>query len=70
MFLRVESERAADLARELAEAASLSRGGLDKGGLWALADQMAGAVAAAPPTRASHVQGGTRAARRLRRRRR
>lgn len=41
VFLRVEKERAAELRRELGAAAKLSSGGLDKEGLWALAEQMA-----------------------------
>jgi len=51
VFLRVEKERAAGLRRELARAAALSSGGLDKGGLWLLAAQMASepAETAAPP---------------------
>ena len=56
VFLRVEKERAAELRRELGAAAKLSSGGLDKEGLWALAEQMAaglpddGEASAAPAT--------------------
>ena len=42
VYVRVERERAAALRRELAEAAKLNSGGLDKGGMWWLAEQMAG----------------------------
>ena len=42
VYVRVERERAAALRRELAEAATLASGGLDKGGMWWLAEQMAG----------------------------
>ena len=42
VYVRVERERAAAMRRELAEAAKLNSGGLDKGGMWWLAEQMAG----------------------------
>ena len=42
VYVRVERERAAAMRRELAEAATLASGGLDKGGMWWLAEQMAG----------------------------
>jgi hypothetical protein len=42
VYVRVERERAAEMRRELAEAATLASGGLDKGGMWWLAEQMAG----------------------------
>ena len=42
VYVRVERERAASMRRELAEAAKLNSGGLDKGGMWWLAEQMAG----------------------------
>jgi len=42
VYVRVGRERAAALRRELAEAAKLNSGGLDKGGMWWLAEQMAG----------------------------
>ena len=42
VYVRVERERAAAMRRELAEAAKMSSGGLDKGGMWWLAEQMAG----------------------------
>ena len=42
VYVRVERERAAAMRRELADAAKLSSGGLDKGGMWWLAEQMAG----------------------------
>ena len=42
VYARVERERAAAMRRELAEAAKMSSGGLDKGGMWWLAEQMAG----------------------------
>ena len=44
VYVRVERERAAAMRRELAEAAKLNSGGLDKGGMWWLAEQMAGEV--------------------------
>ena len=53
VYVRVERERAAAMRRELAEAAKLNSGGLDKGGMWWLAEQMAGESApeevATPP---------------------
>jgi len=49
VYLRVEAERAAAVRRELAAAARLAAGGLDKGGLWMLAAQMADEGARAPP---------------------
>ena len=42
VYVRVERERAEKMRRELAEAATLASGGLDKGGMWWLAEQMAG----------------------------
>ena len=42
VYVRVERERAAAMRRELSEAAKLNSGGLDKGGMWWLAEQMAG----------------------------
>ena len=42
VYVRVERERAAAMRRELADAATLASGGLDKGGMWWLAEQMAG----------------------------
>ena len=42
VYVRVERERAAAMRRELAEAAKLNSGGLDKGGMWWLAEQIAG----------------------------
>ena len=42
VYVRVERERAASMRRELAEAATLASGGLGKGGMWWLAEQMAG----------------------------
>ena len=42
VYVRVERERAAAMRRELAEAAKLNSGGLDKGGMWWLAEQMSG----------------------------
>ena len=42
VYVRVERERAAAMRWELAEAATLASGGLDKGGMWWLAEQMAG----------------------------
>ena len=42
VYVRVERERAVAMRRELAEAAKLNSGGLDKGGMWWLAEQMAG----------------------------
>ena len=48
VYVRVERERAAAMRRELAEAAKLNSGGLDKGGMWWLAEQMAGAGESEP----------------------
>ena len=42
VYVRVERERAEKMRRELAEAAKLNSGGLDKSGMWWLAEQMAG----------------------------
>ena len=67
VFLRVEAERAAELRRELTAANALSAGGLDKGGMWELARQVAETL---PPGDDAEAPRALPAGRRRRRRRR
>ena len=60
VFLRVEKERAREMRRELSEAAQLNSGGLDKGGLWMLAAQMAETLPAGPAESPKRVPAGRR----------
>lgn len=65
VYVRVEREHAAAMRRELADAAKLASGGLDKGGLWWLAEQMAATEPEAVAKPAAKLSGRRRQSRKM-----